>query len=110
MCVMLALKHFTIHTLYTHTHTMVAQLCSSPQALAVWKMARRDRALSNKITKLAGQPCSYEPVSIEFTVDNLNGRETNTARERTLGLNNRILAGLFLHTWRATNERCPASR
>lgn len=80
------------------------------QALAVWKMARRDRALSNKITKLAGQPCSYDPNTIEFSVNNNNGREDTTARERTLGLNNRVLAGLFLHTWRTMDQRCPPSR
>lgn len=42
------------------------------QALAVWKMARRERLLSAKITRLAGTPCSYEPVSVQFTVDNSN--------------------------------------
>lgn len=43
------------------------------QALAVWKLARRERLLSAKITKLAGSPCSYEPVSIPFSVNNSNG-------------------------------------
>lgn len=42
------------------------------QALAVWKMARRERLLSAKITRLGGTPCSYEPISIPFTVDNSN--------------------------------------
>eukprot|EP00879_Flechtneria_rotunda_P008905 GHRR01009325.1.p1 GENE.GHRR01009325.1~~GHRR01009325.1.p1 ORF type:complete len:543 (+),score=191.85 GHRR01009325.1:394-2022(+) len=80
------------------------------QALAVWKMARRDKALSNKITKLAASPCTYEPQSIEFSVNNSNNVETNTARERTLGLNNRVLAGLMLHTWRTQDVKCPETR
>lgn len=42
------------------------------QALAVWKLARRDRALSTKFTKLAGTPCSYEPVNVPFSVNNSN--------------------------------------
>lgn len=76
----------------------------------MWKMARRDRAVSNKITKLAGSPCSYEPVSIEFSLNNSNSEGSTTARERTLGMNNRVLAGLFLHTWRTGNEQCAESR
>lgn len=42
------------------------------QALAVWKLARRERALSSKLAKLAGSPCSYEPLSIAFSVNNSN--------------------------------------
>jgi hypothetical protein len=42
------------------------------QALAVWKLARRERAVSTKISRLAGSPCSYEPVRIPFSVNNSN--------------------------------------
>jgi len=73
-------------------------------------MARRDKALSNKITKLAGSPCSFEPVNVMFSLNNSNSLYAETARERTLGLNNRVLAGLLLHTWRKGDEACPASR
>lgn len=38
----------------------------------MWKLARRERLLSAKITKLAGSPCAYEPVSIPFSVNNSN--------------------------------------
>jgi hypothetical protein len=80
------------------------------QALAVWKMARRDRAVSNKIAKLAGSPCSYEPVAVQFSLNNSNSVEDNTARDRTLGMNNRVLAGLMLHTWRSQDQQCAQSR
>ncbi|WIA39913.1 hypothetical protein OEZ86_013355 [Tetradesmus obliquus] len=80
------------------------------QALAVWKMARRDRAVSNKIAKLAGSPCSYEPAAVQFSLNNSNSVEDNTARDRTLGMNNRVLAGLMLHTWRSQDEQCAHSR
>jgi hypothetical protein len=43
-----------------------------PPALAVWKMARRERLLSAKITKLAGSPCTYEPVSVPFSISSNN--------------------------------------
>jgi hypothetical protein len=42
------------------------------QALAVWKLARRDKALSAKVFRLAGTPCSYQPVTIQFSVNNSN--------------------------------------
>eukprot|EP00882_Tetradesmus_deserticola_P028658 GHRQ01031930.1.p1 GENE.GHRQ01031930.1~~GHRQ01031930.1.p1 ORF type:complete len:309 (+),score=71.83 GHRQ01031930.1:70-927(+) len=80
------------------------------QALAVWKMARRDRAVSNKISKLAGSPCSYVPVAVQFSLNNSNSVEDSTARDRTLGMNNRVLAGLMLHTWRSQDEQCAQSR
>jgi hypothetical protein len=73
-------------------------------------MARRDRAVSNKIAKLAGSPCSYEPAAVHFSLNNSNSVEDNTTRDRTLGMNNRVLAGLMLHTWRSQDEQCAQSR
>lgn len=103
-----------------HSHTVIKYVLVSPvamllvhlcpQALAVWKMARRDRAVSNKIAKLAGSPCSYEPAAVQFSLNNSNSMEDNTARDRTLGMNNRVLAGLMLHTWRSQDEQCAHSR
>lgn len=93
----------------TSLHASAAAAVAA-QALAVWKLARRDRALSSKITKLAGSPCSYEPAAIRFSVNNSNAGADATARERRLGLSNRVLAGLLLHTWRTQPQRCPQSR
>ena len=56
------------------------------QALAVWKMARRERMLSAKITRLAGSPCSYEPVSIPFSISNGNNAGRQYWRVAVLGL------------------------
>jgi hypothetical protein len=36
--------------------------------------------------------------------------DPEAARERNLGLNNRILAGVLLHTWRTRDEACPPTR
>lgn len=80
------------------------------QALSVWKLARRERALAAKIAKLAGSPCGYEAASVPFSVNNSNAAEPAAARERTLGLNNRVLGGLLLHTWRSADEACPTTR
>jgi hypothetical protein len=80
------------------------------QALAVWKLARRDRAVASKITRLAGSPCSFEPLVVPFSVNNSNAGVNATARERSLGLHNRVLAGLLLHTTRNTAAACPPSR
>lgn len=56
--------------------------------------------------RLHSQP--YLRLQQQHTLSLYAGSEA--ARERTLGLNNRILAGMLLHTWRATDQPCPSTR
>jgi hypothetical protein len=43
-------------------------------------------------------------------VDNGSAPANDTARDRSVGLNNRIIGGVLLHTWRAAREECPKTR
>jgi hypothetical protein len=81
------------------------------QALSYWKVARRNRAAEAKVYRLASTPCS--PASITdhaFTINNGNEEVNGTARDRSVGLNNRIVGGLLLHTWRTARAECPPTR
>lgn len=81
------------------------------QALSYWKVARRNRATEKKIYRLANTPCTGSTVlDNSFTVDNGNDPANGTARDRSVGLNNRIIGGLLLHTWRTSRGQCPATR
>ncbi|PNW70325.1 hypothetical protein CHLRE_17g715300v5 [Chlamydomonas reinhardtii] len=81
------------------------------QALALWKRARRDKALTLKAAKLANVPCTSDPVSTNtFTLDNGNIVDTTTSRERNVGLTNRVIGGLLLHQTRTNETLCPESK
>jgi hypothetical protein len=68
------------------------------QALSLWKRARRDRAMTLRAAALANQPCSPSlAAQYGFALDNGNVVDTSTARERTVGLSNRVLGGMLLH-------------
>jgi hypothetical protein len=55
-------------------------------------------------------PCTNAPLTNQFTLDNGNSADTGTARERTIGLNNRVIGGLLVHTWRNKLQVCPETR
>lgn len=76
------------------------------QALLLWKRARRDRALATKVTLLANIPCSSAPtVAQSFKLDNGNIEVLGTARERSIGLSNRVVGGMLVTTWRSKAGR-----
>ncbi|KXZ51016.1 hypothetical protein GPECTOR_14g257 [Gonium pectorale] len=86
-------------------------IISLTQALALWKRARRDRALTLKAAKLANIPCTSDPVATNyFSLDNGNAIDTATSRERNVGLTNRVIAGLLLHQTRTNETLCPESK
>ncbi len=71
---------------------------SLTQALALWKRARRERALTIKAAKLANVPCNSLPSRDNiFLLDNGNSVDNTTSRERNIGLTNRAIQGLLLH-------------
>lgn len=81
------------------------------QALSYWKVARRNRAAEAKVYRLANTPCNPTSVADNlFTVDNGNLVTNDTARDRSVGLNNRIVGGMLLHTWRSIDQECPVTR
>jgi hypothetical protein len=74
-------------------------------------VARRNRAAEAKIYRLANTPCTPTSVTDHlFTVDNGNSAVEGTPRDRSVGLNNRIIGGILLHTWRKQEEVCPMTR
>ncbi|PNH05688.1 hypothetical protein TSOC_008032 [Tetrabaena socialis] len=86
-------------------------IISLTQALALWKRARRDKALTLKAAKLANIPCNSDPSAANtFVLDNGNSVDTSTARERNVGLTNRVIAGLLLHQTRTNETLCPESK
>lgn len=91
------------------TYTELPQ--PKPQALSYWKVARRNRASEAKVYRLANTPCTPTSVTDNlFTVNNGISAVEGTARDRSVGLNNRIVGGILLHTWRAQETACPPSR
>lgn len=82
-----------------------------PQALTLFKKARRDSAVNLRTFNLANLPCNTLPLTAYyFVVDNDNTPVDDTARERTIGLNNRVIAGMLVHTHRAEEKTCPSSK
>ncbi|EFJ46305.1 hypothetical protein VOLCADRAFT_93448 [Volvox carteri f. nagariensis] len=87
------------------------EIISLTQALALWKRARRDRALTLKAAQLANTPCNSAPTaSNTFKLDNQNEVDTTTSRERNVGLTNRVISGLLLHQTRTNVTECPKSK
>ncbi|GIL76287.1 hypothetical protein Vretimale_5865 [Volvox reticuliferus] len=86
-------------------------IISLSQALALWKRARRDRALTLKAAMLANLPCESNPVAPNtFKLDNHNVVDDKTSRERNVGLTNRVIAGLLLHQTRTNVTNCAKSK
>uniref|UniRef100_A0A7S0NBN4 Polycystin cation channel PKD1/PKD2 domain-containing protein n=1 Tax=Chlamydomonas leiostraca TaxID=1034604 RepID=A0A7S0NBN4_9CHLO len=86
-------------------------IISLTQALALWKRARRDRALTLKAAQLANIPCTMLPTSDNvFTLDNGNFVDNTTARERNIGLTNRVISGMLLHQFRTNDTNCTESK
>ncbi|GLC33126.1 hypothetical protein PLESTB_000367500 [Pleodorina starrii] len=87
------------------------EIITLTQALALWKRARRDRALTLKAAQLANLPCNSDPTAANaFKLDNNNTVDTTTSRERNVGLTNRVISGLLLHQTRTNLTLCPESK
>ncbi|KAL6749264.1 hypothetical protein V8C86DRAFT_2852326 [Haematococcus lacustris] len=86
-------------------------IISVTQALSLWKRARRDRALTFKTAKLANIPCNSLPkADYLFQLENGNIVDNTTARERYIGLTNRVISGLLLHQYRTNDTNCTDSK
>ncbi|GMH41042.1 hypothetical protein BSKO_08952 [Bryopsis sp. KO-2023] len=86
-------------------------LISLDQALELYKRARRDRLLAERKAELANRRCTSQMVvHQDFEVDNYEEEDIQTSRERHIGLTNRVIAGLLLHTSRTKPVKCSDSR
>lgn len=79
-------------------------------ATELFKAARLTKAESTKDATLANDPCTEDIDDYTFTVDNYNDTVTSSARERYLGLTNRVIGGMLLQTTRTTPVNCSDSR
>ena len=60
---------------------------------------------------LMNSPCQMKVLYYSFTLDNFNNTEPPVAyRERFIGLNNRVLAGMLVYVERKNLRKCPSSR
>ncbi len=84
---------------------------STSQARLLFRSARQTSLSANKTAVLSNSPCtSATTASHEFEVLNYNDTTPDTARERSLGLTNRVIAGMLLHSTRSTPVDCKDSR
>lgn len=79
-------------------------------ATELFKTARLTKAESSKDATLANDPCTENEDDYTFSVANYNDSVTTSARERYLGLTNRVIAGMLLQTTRTTPVNCTDSR
>ena len=84
---------------------------STSQARLLFRSARQTSLSANKTAVLSNSPCtSASTASHVFEVLNYNDTLPDTARERSLGLTNRVIAGMLLHSTRSTPVDCKDSR
>ncbi|KAL3132313.1 hypothetical protein ABBQ32_008891 [Trebouxia sp. C0010 RCD-2024] len=76
----------------------------------LFKAARLNQAESSKDANLANTPCTQNTDDYSFTVANYNDSTITSARERYLGLTNRVIGGMLLQTTRTTPVNCTDSR
>ncbi|KAA6428169.1 MAG: hypothetical protein FRX49_01765, partial [Trebouxia sp. A1-2] len=79
-------------------------------ATELFKTARLTKAESTKDATLANDPCTENEDDYTFSVANYNDTVASSARERYLGLTNRVIAGMLLQTTRTTPVNCTDSR
>jgi hypothetical protein len=88
-----------------------AKIINITQALMLWKKARRDQALTLKAATLATTPCQNDPViHHNYTLDNGRTQPPEAARERNIGLTNRVVGGMLLHQVRTNDTNCTDSK
>lgn len=87
------------------------QMISLADALTLWRKARVDRLKYTKQVALSNlQTGNYSAVAHGFSISRYNYTEPATARERHIGLTNRVIAGMLLHTTRTQPVNCSTTR
>mmetsp|Transcript_38784 Transcript_38784/g.53872 ORF Transcript_38784/g.53872 Transcript_38784/m.53872 type:complete len:1579 (-) Transcript_38784:245-4981(-) len=74
-----------------------------------WK-AYLDETKAEKDAALSNMPCEITPASYQFELANHNRSTINAARERLVGINNRVVAGMLLYSRRNELGNCTTSR
>jgi len=90
--------------------TMEDGILSGQRAMELRWKAGLDEKVEEKFIALSTTPCSLRPRRHAFTVDNYPEIREEAARTRLVGTNNRVIAGLLLHTTRNAMESCPTEK
>ena len=81
------------------------------QYITIQENAVMTRELKAKTNMLMNQPCQMKVQSYSFTLDNFNNTAPPIAyRERFVGLNNRVLAGMLIYVERKNLVECASNR
>ena len=81
------------------------------QYVAIQEDAVVTRERKAKENVLMNSPCQMKVLYYSFTLDNFNNTVPPVAyRERFIGLNNRVLAGMLVYIERKNLKKCPSSR
>ena len=81
------------------------------QYITIQENAVMTRELKAKTNMLMNQPCQMKVQSYAFTLDNFNNTAPPIAyRERFVGLNNRVLAGMLIYVERKNLVECASNR
>ena len=81
------------------------------QYVAIQEDAVVTRERKAKENYLMNSPCQMKVLYYSFTLDNFNNTDPPIAyRERFIGLNNRVLAGMLVYVERKNLKKCPSSR
>jgi len=74
-----------------------------------WRAAL-DKESADKKAFLANFACDITPHAYSFELDNFEYNQTDAARERLVGINNRVVAGMLLYTTRNKLGNCSTTR
>lgn len=87
------------------------QMISLADALVLWRKARVDRLKFIKQVALSNlQTGDFSTVAYGFDIARYSSTDPATARERHIGLTNRVIAGMLVHTTRTLEANCSSSR
>jgi hypothetical protein len=76
------------------------------QALELLGRVRLQQEVNARTAQLANTICSDRQRVVPFSVQNYNSGDSARARDRDIGLSNKLLAGMLLHTTRRERTMC----
>eukprot|EP00238_Polyblepharides_amylifera_P010194 CAMPEP_0196599430 /NCGR_PEP_ID=MMETSP1081-20130531/94852_1 /TAXON_ID=36882 /ORGANISM="Pyramimonas amylifera, Strain CCMP720" /LENGTH=1166 /DNA_ID=CAMNT_0041925201 /DNA_START=11 /DNA_END=3511 /DNA_ORIENTATION=+ len=80
------------------------------QARIYRRKAYLDEIVADKDVRLSNLPCTVTPASMEFELRNHNRTKIVAARERLIGINNRVVSGMLFYAKRNLLGNCTNDR
>jgi len=85
------------------------QITNEQERVYRWRAAL-DKEFAQKNALLANFACDISPAAYNFDLENFVYNKTDAARERLVGINNRVVAGMLLYTTRNRLGNCSTTR